>query len=275
MRRTASGLIKESPSSVFFYADREYWKEIGAKRMIDVLMKKMLVMGALLVACSAGILGSDQAQAQTVPDTLAQRIKACVACHGQEGRATSDGFYPRIAGKPEGYLFNQLRNFRDGKRTYPMMTYMLAHMTDSYLQEIATYFSLLNPPYAAPQSVVASTAMMERGRVLVKLGDADKKIPACIACHAEKMTGVAPFIPGLLGLPRDYLVAQLGAWKTASRHAHAPDCMQMVAQQLSADDIAAVSAWLAAQTMPADAKPARQSELVEFKLPIACGSVVP
>nr|WP_315476736.1 c-type cytochrome [uncultured Undibacterium sp.] len=220
------------------------------------------------------MLASMNAGAQTVPDNLAQRVKACVACHGQEGRATTDGFYPRIAGKPDGYLFNQLRNFRDGKRTYPMMTYTVAHLTDSYLQEIASYFSLLNPPYAAPQTNVAEVVLMERGRVLVKLGDTGKKIPACVACHGEKMTGVAPFIPGLLGLPRDYLVAQLGAWKTGSRHAHAPDCMQSVAKQLDADDIAAVSAWLAAQTMPSDAKAVRQSDVAGFKLPIACGSVL-
>jgi len=237
-------------------------------------MKKIICIAALL-ASSVSMLASMNAAAQVVPDTLAQRVKACVACHGQEGRATTDGFYPRIAGKPEGYLYNQLRNFRDGKRTYPMMTYMVAHLTDSYLQEIANHFSSLNPPYAAPQASIADASMLERGRVLVKLGDVGKKIPACVACHAEKMTGVAPFIPGLLGLPRDYLVAQLGAWKTGSRHAHAPDCMQSVAKQLSADDIAAVSAWLAAQTMPADTKAVRQSDIAGFKLPIACGSVLP
>ena len=55
-----------------------------------------------------------------VPDTLAQRIKACTACHAQEER--HDAFFPRIAGKPSGYLYNQLLNFRDGRRRYPMMT---------------------------------------------------------------------------------------------------------------------------------------------------------
>ncbi len=39
------------------------------------------------------------------------------------------------------------------------------------------------------------------------------------------MTGRAPFIPGLLGLPRDYLNAQLGAWRNGQRHASPPDCM--------------------------------------------------
>lgn len=232
------------------------------------------LLGSLFVASVAIVLGSmTTANAQTIPDTLQQRVKACVACHGQEGRATTDGFYPRIAGKPAGYLLNQLRNFREGKRVYPMMTYMVAHLNDAYLQEIANYFSELNPPYAAPQANAASADMLARGRDLVKLGDTNKKLPACIACHGDKMTGLAPFIPGLLGLPRDYLVAQLGAWQTGSRHAAAPDCMQSVAKQLDANDIAAVSAWLAMQTLPAQTKAPEQP--TGFTLPVACGSVKP
>ena len=53
------------------------------------------------------------------------------------------------------------------------------------------------------------------------------------------MTGRAPFIPGLLGLPRDYLNAQLGAWRRASAQARAPDCMAQVAVAPDAEDIAA------------------------------------
>ena len=211
--------------------------------------------------------------AQTTLDSLAQRVKACVACHGQEGRATTDGFYPRIAGKPSGYLFNQLRNFRDGQRVYPMMTYMVTHLNEAYLREIAEYFSALNPPYAAPQASLATPAVLERGRQLVKLGDSTKKLPACIACHGEKMTGLAPFIPGLLGLPRDYLVAQLGAWQTGSRHANSPDCMQDIAKQLDGNDIAAVSAWLAMQNLPVESKAPPQP--ADFKSPMQCGSLKP
>src|SRR5688572_16691104 len=74
--------------------------------------------------------------ASTIPsDTIDQRMKACVACHGAEGRATRDGYYPRIAGKPEGYLYNQLINFRDGRRHYPAMVYMVGHLPDAYLRE--------------------------------------------------------------------------------------------------------------------------------------------
>ena len=57
------------------------------------------------------------AQAQPVPDTMARRTMACTGCHGEQGRATSDGYYPRNAGKPAGYLYNQLLKFRDGRRS--------------------------------------------------------------------------------------------------------------------------------------------------------------
>ena len=49
-----------------------------------------------------------------VPDTIGQRVLACAACHAQKDR--DDAYFPRISGKPEGYLYNQLVNFRDGRR---------------------------------------------------------------------------------------------------------------------------------------------------------------
>src|SRR6478735_11084896 len=83
-------------------------------------------------------------------DDLAQRTLACTGCHGAQGRAGPDGFYPRIAGKPAGYLYNQLLNFRDGRRHYAAMTRLLDPLSEPYLLEIAQHFSGLELPYAAP-----------------------------------------------------------------------------------------------------------------------------
>ena len=217
---------------------------------------RQLIWLALLLASFA--LHSAHAQTSAAPpfeDSMAQRSLACTHCHGVQGRAAPDGYYPRIAGKPAGYLYNQLLHFREGRRHYGPMTQLLDPLSQTYLMEVAQYFAGLQLPYPPPVPSRASKAVLERGRQLVREGDAARQVPACAACHGPQLTGVLPHVPGLLGLPRDYLNAQLGAWRTGKRRAHAPDCMATVAKALDIQDIEAVSSWLAAQPMPADSRP--------------------
>jgi cytochrome c553 len=221
------------------------------------------------IACLLLSLAACLVQAAPFEDTLAQRTQACSACHGAQGRAGPDGYYPRIAGKPAGYLYNQLLHFRDGRRHYGLMTRLLDPLSDDYLLEVARHFASLDLPYPAPAPSRAPQPVLDRGRLLALQGDASTKLPACAHCHGPQLTGVQPNTPGLLGLPRDYLNAQLGAWRSGQRRAHAPDCMAQVARGLSPDDLNAVATWLAAQPLPADPKPIA-------KLPqppqLACGS---
>jgi cytochrome c553 len=228
------------------------------------------LMLCILLCCVETVAAAEAAGKPVVPDTIAQRALACSACHGKEGRATQDGFFPRIAGKPAGYLYNQLRNFRDGRRHNPMMAYMVTQLSDDYLKELAEYFSGLHPPYPPQPPVTVSTAVLQRGRQLAIEGDAARGIPACSACHGAALTGVAPAVPGLVGLPRDYLNAQFGAWKNGSRQAAAPDCMAQLAARLRVEDISAASSWLAAQPVPANGAP--QTTPMQ-RLPLQCGSV--
>ena len=230
------------------------------------LLLRLAVAAIVAMAMSAAMAGAPP----TVPDTMAQRMQPCSACHGKEGRATQQGFFPRIAGKPAGYLYNQLDNFRSGRRSYPTMTYFVEQMSDDYLHEIADYFASLDLPYAPPQTVGAPADEIARGQALVRQGDAAHGIPACVQCHGAAMTGVLPSIPGLLGLPRGYLVEQFGAWRTGQRKALAPDCMAKVATSLTPADITAVATWLSSQ--PVAVGPAAAESLAR-PLPIACGSV--
>jgi len=223
----------------------------------------------LLFALVLGGLAAPGPAATRFEDSIAQRVLACTGCHGAQGRAGPDGFYPRIAGKPAGYLYHQLLNFRDGRRQYPLMTHLVAPLTDAYLLEIATHFSMLDLPYPAP-AASPPPELSARGEVLVHKGDPARGVPACIACHGAQMTGVAPAIPGLLGLPRDYLNGQFGAWRTGKRRAQAPDCMREVAMRLDLSDINAVSSWLAAQPVPV---PARAASALAGPLPMPCGGV--
>ena len=207
-------------------------------------------------------------------NTIAQRTQACTACHGAQGRAAPDGYYPRLAGKPAAYLYNQLLHFREGRRHYGLMTQMVEPLTDAYLLEIAEYFADLKVPYPPPQPATASAALLEQGRQLVMNGDPARQVPACVQCHGTSMTGVLPQVPGLLGLPRDYVNAQLGAWKAGKRRAHAPDCMAHVADNLSLADINAASTWLAAQAVPVNSAPALSAPVVRTNVAVpTCGHV--
>ena len=94
---------------------------------------------------------------------MAQRLLACTGCHGKDGRAASDGYYPRIAGKPAGYLFRQLRAFRDGQRRYALMGTLLAPLDDAYLREIAEHFATLDLPYARAAAGRADAATLAHG----------------------------------------------------------------------------------------------------------------
>ena len=207
---------------------------------------------------------------ERVASGMETRVLACTACHGQEGRATPQGYFPRIAGKPAAYLANQLRNFKDGRRSYPLMGDLLVHLSDDYLKAMAAHFAGLDLPYPPPLPPSEPPAVLAQGRQLVFHGDPSRGLPACVQCHGGAMTGAQPAIPGLLGLSRDYLNSQLGAWKTGQRRAQAPDCMARIAQALAPSEVTAVAAWLAAQPLPASAKPA---EHLPAPLPIACGGV--
>ncbi len=212
------------------------------------------------------------APAAPLEDTLAQRVAACTACHGKEGRAAPDGYHPRIAGKPAGYLYHQLLNFRDGRRRYGPMVYLVDPLSDAYLREIAEHFAAIELPYPAPAPVHEPAALLQRGERLATQGDRSRELPACTACHGERLLGVQPAIPGLLGLPRDYLSAQLGAWTHGQRRALAPDCMGTVARKLTPEDVAALAAWLAAQPVPVPSKAVERSALAQ-PLPMDCGGV--
>lgn len=203
-----------------------------------------------------------QAQKNTQQDSMAKRMQACTTCHGAQGITSNQAYFPRIAGKPAGYLFNQLQNFKEGRRHYGLMVGMVEHLSDVYLLEMAQYFSQLDLPYSTPAPIKNNVntkeyeASLQLGKTLALLGDKSRNIPACTACHGAALMGVQPAMPALLGLPRDYLVAQLGGWQTGLRRAHAPDCMGRIAKLLQPADVEAVAVWLAIQPVPSFAKPA-------------------
>lgn len=221
-----------------------------------------------------GVVLAAGADDRTLPafksvDSMEARMQGCVTCHGQSGEGTNNDYFPRIAGKPAGYLFNQLVAFRDGTRRYPPMNYLVAYMPDNYLREIAEHFSKLRPTFDTSSASAAAPGDTGRGQAIATAGDPAKQVPACIACHGAGLTGVNPGIPGLVGLRPAYIAGQLTRWRVGARTATEPDCMKRIASRLSESDVADVAAWLGMQQPPADPSPASSGSI---RMPLACGS---
>ncbi|MDR6936131.1 c-type cytochrome [Luteibacter sp. 3190] len=222
----------------------------------------------LVIAAALGAAPVWAADPPTVPDTLVQRIAACTSCHGEHGEGGDNAFNPRLAGKPAGYLVRQMQDFRRGLRHYEIMEYMVAPLTDDYMREIGAYFAAQEVAYRTHPVPSTTQAAMARGEQLVTRGDSGRGIPACTACHGPGLTGVEPDIPGLVGLPYDYISAQLGAWRTNTRGTVEPDCMATIVGRLSDADISAVAAYLAQRPVPADAHAAAAGSV---QPPLRCG----
>jgi cytochrome c553 len=217
----------------------------------------------------AGALSAQTRGTVTAPDSIATRVMACTTCHGLRGEGSGDDYFPRLAGKPTRYLYNQLVAFRDGQRKYAPMNYLLEYLPDAYLQEMAEYFAEQQTPFPTLPKPNVAPDVMAMGRKLTLEGDDRRHIPSCVACHGASLTGVSPDIPGLLGLRAKYISAQLGASRYGARVSAKPNCMQKITVLLSDADIAAASAYLSSLPSPSNPAPATEGSLT---LALTCQS---
>src|SRR5690349_7893553 len=75
--------------------------------------------------------------------------QVCAACHAPDGNSTIPA-NPVLAGQGYDYLLKQLRNFKtpagqDGARPNPVMTAMVANLSDADLVNLAAYYSGQKP----------------------------------------------------------------------------------------------------------------------------------
>ena len=137
---------------------------VSSRRNFRPLLASLL--GLALIG-SAGIFSAAQAQTQPIaPDTMAARVQGCTACHGVHGEGTDNDYFPRLAGKPADYLYNQLQNFREGRRKYPPMNYLVTYLSDDYLHKIADV--LLATASAVPAAHEAQRVAAPRSRAASK-----------------------------------------------------------------------------------------------------------
>lgn len=188
---------------------------------------------AMLFAATAAALGlARPAWAQAGPaEAPPAKAQACFACHGPNGNSTQPQ-YPILAGQTSRYLYLQLRDFQEGRRSDPQMSPMAQGLSREELRELADWFSRQKP--------VSQPFKTDPEKV--KLGKAKADETLCTMCHLGGFAGQNE-IPRVAGQSYAYIVKQLSDFKARKRTNDAGN-MTSVASTLSAADIENLAHYL-------------------------------
>ena len=192
--------------------------------MFTVLRSPLYIVALVPVLAFAGDVGKGHAL-----------YAPCAACHGEQAEGNAALKAPALAGQSTTYLARQLDHFRSGMRG--------ADEADIAGQQMRPMAAAL-PDTAAIADVLAYIATLPAPRVTTTpVGDAvagNKAYQgACGACHGGRGEGNdALNAPRLNTLDADYLVEQVGKFRSGLRGAHADDRLgrQMAMMAAVVDD---------------------------------------
>ena len=178
-------------------------------------MKRALALGFLLAFLPAA--HADLAAGK-------RKAEACAACHGADGNAAIPQF-PVLAGQTARYLYLQLKDFKEGRRSEPAMAPMVAKLSTQDMLDLAEYFAAQKPK---PIAFKADAARVARGKK-----KAEEVL--CTMCHLGGLSGQNE-IPRVAGQHPEYVIKQLKAFKARTRTNDAGN-MTSVAQTITEQDI--------------------------------------
>ncbi len=175
----------------------------------------------------------------------------CVACHQADGSGMNvpgGESWPRLAGLDADYIAKQLHDFKEGRRHNASMMPFANMLDDQQIADVAAYYSEM-PVTEAQSDGDADEALLARGEQLAMRGDWDEYIVSCKSCHGPRNEGAGDTFPGVASQHAGYIENQLHAWQAGERDNDPQNLMGAIAKRMSDDDIRAVSAWLASQTV--------------------------
>lgn len=153
-----------------------------------------------------------------------KKAEPCAACHGPGGSSSLPQF-PMLAGQTARYLYLQLRDFKEGRRSEPAMEPFVKDLTREDMFDLAAFFAAQRPRYPDFKVDEARAARGKR--------KADETL--CTMCHLGAYQGQNE-IPRLSAQHYEYSVKQLQDFK-ARRRTNDAGNMTAVARTLSDADI--------------------------------------
>lgn len=191
-----------------------------------------MTVRAFVASCCVVGLAVATLVAHAQADAPPPQAQACAACHGPNGNSTQP-LYPILAGQTARYIYLQLRDFQEGRRSDPQMSPMAAGLSRDAMRAIADWFSKQKPQ---PQPFEVDPAK-------AKLGKAKADETLCTMCHLGGFAGQNE-IPRVAGQNYAYVVKQLSDFK-ARRRTNDAGNMTSVASTLSDADIDNLAQYLA------------------------------
>jgi cytochrome c553 len=132
---------------------------------------------------------------------------ACARCHGFDGLSEGSGAFPILANQSAGYLSKQLWDFASGTRLNAIMTPIAKALTDEEIEAVAQYYASVHATTVPPPA--RSPELVKRGETLATMGDMQRQVLPCTACHGPQGIGEPPFTPYLAGQYGPYIVSQM------------------------------------------------------------------
>ncbi|MBF0804046.1 MULTISPECIES: cytochrome c [unclassified Neisseria] len=169
----------------------------------------------------------------------------CAACHAADGNS-GIAMYPKLSAQHAHYLFVQTKAIKEGKRTTgasAAMAPMVAALSEQDMRDVSAFYAAQfpKPGEANPKDNPELGAKIFRG------GLADKKIPACMACHGPNGAGIPgggsdiAAYPRLGGQHKDYIVTQMKAYQSGQR---SNAIMADIAARMSDEELNAVANFI-------------------------------
>ena len=213
-------------------------------RHIPTWMAAVLGLAFLLVPAAQGLQGAEP----VIGDPQAGMTKAtiCAGCHGLDGNSFNP-LWPKLAGQQPSQTLKQLMDFKESRRSDPMMTGVVAALTDQDMSDIAVWYASQKILSAGPDPEQA-----KRGEELYRYGRSEDGIIACGSCHNSGGQGYAGGIPG--GIPAvggqhaPYALKQLVSFKNGARNNDWNGVMANITAKLDEEELKALAEYMSGLT---------------------------
>ena len=199
-------------------------------------MRSLAVIGFFALVLAGATTAAEDGKVVTGDMAAGAKIYAetCLACHGTNGNSVVAA-QPILAGQHAYYLYEQLKEYKEGTRANAVMAQFVAKLADQDMADVAVFLAAQQAGLSGADDKELALA----GEQLYRRGS--EKVVSCLGCHGPAGQGIPPEYPRLSGQHAEYVITTLTEFRTKKR---INLIMNEVAADLSDDDIKALAEYI-------------------------------